>query len=138
MSDRKINIVYYSSEITNNTHKFIQKLSFNGEAFRMPSKGVFRYEEDEPYLLIIPTYTTEWMPHPVRRFLRAEMKNKERLKLLSGSVGMGNLNFFEDFGRAGIMVSDKLNVPFLGAVELSGRKYEVDKINTEIRNLNVN
>ena len=120
-------IVYFSN-VSNNTHRFVEKLDI--PAHRIP----IRWSGDEPflapkeYVLVVPTYgggnegTT--IPVQVKKFLNFEA-NRE---LLRGVVGMGNTNFGDHYCRAAEMISAKTGVPLLYRVEIMGTPDDVEQV----------
>lgn len=122
-----IHVVYFSS-ISNNTHRFIQKLGFQNS--RIP------YELDEEivvnsdYVLITPTYsgggefTSGAVPKQVIQFLN----NKQNRDFCRGVIASGNTNFGNTFAIAGPIISKKLNVPLLFQFELLGTTSDIENI----------
>lgn len=116
-------LIYFSS-VSNNTHRFVEKLGVAAE--RIP---LFSRDEpvvaSEPYVLVLPTYgggpETKAVPKQVIQFLNVE-KNRE---LLRGVIAGGNTNFGEAYGIAGDMIARKLNVPLLYKFELFGTPEDV-------------
>lgn len=119
-------IIYFSS-VSNNTHRFVEKLGVAAE--RIP---LFTKDEpvvaSEPYVLILPTYgggpETKAVPKQVIQFLNEE----ENRKLLRGVIAGGNTNFGKTYGIAGDMIARKLNVPLLYKFELFGTPQDVDAV----------
>jgi protein involved in ribonucleotide reduction len=123
-----IDVIYFSN-ITENTHKFVQKLDLAKPALRIPIKGNFDYDIMNPYVLIVPTYGTgksarEMIPHQVRKFLREESFRKP----CSGVIAGGNINFGEEYGLAGNIIARKLGVPLLYKFELAGTSLDVERV----------
>lgn len=116
-------LIYFSS-VSNNTHRFVEKLGVAAE--RIP---LFSRDEpvvaSEPYVLVLPTYgggpETKAVPKQVIQFLNVE-QNRE---LLRGVIAGGNTNFGEAYGIAGDMIARKLNVPLLYKFELFGTPEDV-------------
>jgi protein involved in ribonucleotide reduction len=117
-----VRVVYYSS-VSENTHKFVQKLGL--PAVRIPVKGAI--EVREPYVLILPTYgggkangpdpdAGGYVPKQVIAFLN----NEGNRSLIRGVIAAGNTNFGAEFCYAGDVVSRKCGVPFLYRFELMG------------------
>ncbi len=123
-----VNLVYFSS-ISNNTHRFIQKLKYE-KTHRIPLEEDEKLNVDEPYVLFCPTYsgggsdTKGAVPKPVIRFLNDENNRKN----CYGVIASGNANFNETFCLAGTILSTKLNVPLLYQFELLGTKDDVVKM----------
>jgi protein involved in ribonucleotide reduction len=117
-----VRLVYFSS-VSENTHKFVQKLGM--PAVRIPLRGAI--EVREPYVLILPTYgggkangpdpdAGGYVPKQVIAFLN----NEGNRSLIRGVIAAGNTNFGAEFCYAGDVVSRKCGVPFLYRFELMG------------------
>lgn len=122
-------LVYFSS-VSENTHRFVQKLEL--PATRIPLHG--RIEVDQPYVLVLPTYgggrgtpsiaddaAGGYVPKQVIAFLN----NEHNRGLLRGVIAAGNTNFGAEFGYAGDVVSRKCGVPYLYRFELMGTDEDV-------------
>ena len=125
-----VRVVYFSS-VSENTHRFVQKLGL--PAIRIPLKGAI--EVDEPYVLILPTYgggrangpdpeAGAYVPKQVIAFLN----NEHNRSLLRGVIAAGNTNFGAEFCYAGDVVSRKCGVPFLYRFELMGTVEDVEAV----------
>ena len=125
-----VRVVYFSS-VSENTHRFVQKLDL--PAIRIPVKGAI--EVEEPYVLILPTYgggrangpdpeDGSYVPKQVIAFLN----NEHNRSLLRGVIAAGNTNFGAEFCYAGDVVSRKCNVPFLYRFELMGTVDDVEAV----------
>lgn len=83
---------------------------------------------DEPCVLIVPTFgagpNTQAVPRPVIRFLNIE-QNRNQVK---GVIGTGNTNFGDTFGYAADVVAQKLRVPVLYKLEISGTPVDVERV----------
>ncbi|MGY6172352.1 class Ib ribonucleoside-diphosphate reductase assembly flavoprotein NrdI [Candidatus Mycoplasma pogonae] len=123
----EIFVVYFSS-ISNNTHRFIQKLGF--ENARIPYDIDQDLKVNKEYVLIVPTYsgggehTSGAVPKQVIKFLN----NKNNRELCRGVIASGNTNFGNTFAIAGPILSKKLNVPLLFQFELLGTQADVENI----------
>lgn len=117
-------IVYFSTN-SNNTKRFVEKLSFNNE--RIPLKQELFVEK--PFVLIVPTYAAPdgkgAVPKQVIRFLN----NEKNRSLIRGVISSGNKNFGSTYAIAGDIISKKCNVPLLYRFELAGTNEDVDKVN---------
>jgi len=116
-------VIYFSS-VSDNTHRFIQKLGI--EAHRIP----LHIKDEplvatEPYVLVVPTYgggpETKAVPKQVIRFLNDERNRK----WIRGVIAGGNTNFGEAYGIAGDIIANKLKVPVLYKFELFGTPDDV-------------
>lgn len=121
-----LDIVYFSN-ISENTHRFIETLKWEGNVHRIPVKGEAEFENLKPYVIICPSYGTETnghVPPQVRKFFT----NKEYVNLCVGVIGSGNINFGPEFAAAGDVISKKLQVPLLYKFELAGTSEDINKI----------
>lgn len=115
-----LNIVYFSN-ITETTHRFVQKINTHGgTVYRIPLKGDFAHCLLEEYILITPTYGDHsgrgHIPPQVRKFLNeADLR-----KMCVGVVSAGNRNFGKEFAKAGDLIANKLEIPLICKIELSG------------------
>lgn len=125
-----VRVVYFSS-VSENTHRFVQKLGL--PAVRIPLHD--RIEVDEPYVLILPTYgggrangpdpdAGGYVPKQVITFLN----NPHNRSLIRGVIAAGNTNFGAEFCYAGDVVSRKCGVPYLYRFELMGTAEDVEAV----------
>jgi protein involved in ribonucleotide reduction len=125
-----VRVVYFSS-VSENTHRFVQKLGL--PCIRIPLKGAI--EVEEPFVLILPTYgggrangpdpeAGSYVPKQVIAFLN----NEHNRLLLRGVIAAGNTNFGAEFCYAGNVVSRKCGVPYLYRFELMGTAEDVDSV----------
>ena len=125
-----VRLVYFSS-VSENTHRFVQKLG--QPAIRIPLKGAIQV--DEPYVLSLPTYgggrangpdpeAGSYVPKQVIAFLN----NEHNRSLLRGVIAAGNTNFGAEFCYAGDVVSRKCGVPYLYRFELMGTVDDVEAV----------
>ncbi len=126
-------LVYFSS-VSENTHRFVDKLGL--PATRIPLRGGI--EVDLPYVLVLPTYggghqapdagrkglAGGYVPKQVIAFLN----NEHNRSLLRGVIAAGNTNFGAEFGYAGDVVSRKCDVPYLYRFELMGTDEDVHSV----------
>ncbi|AUF83381.1 class Ib ribonucleoside-diphosphate reductase assembly flavoprotein NrdI [Mesoplasma syrphidae] len=128
-----IHVVYFSS-ISNNTHRFIQKLGIDNS--RIPFEINEEILVNSDYVLITPTYsgggnlTDGAVPKQVIKFLN----NKQNRDFCRGVIASGNTNFGDTFALAGPIISKRLNVPLLYQFELLGTKNDVETISEIIKN----
>ncbi len=131
--DGPARVVYFSS-VSENTHRFVQKLGF--AAVRIPLRGPI--EVDEPYVLVLPTYGGGKVNGPdtpdangggyVPKQVIAFLNNEHNRSLIRGVIAAGNTNFGAEFCYAGNVVSRKCGVPFLYRFELMGTAEDVDAV----------
>jgi protein involved in ribonucleotide reduction len=122
-------LVYFSS-VSENTHRFVQKLHV--PATRIPLQGSI--EVDRPYVLVLPTYgggrktpsinEGGYVPKQVIAFLNDEHNRG----LLRGVIAAGNTNFGAEFCYAGDVVARKCGVPYLYRFELMGTDEDVHAV----------
>ena len=119
-----LHIAYFSNE-SENTHRFMQRLLSYAEAANQPISATrLNIKGDQPildedYILIVPAYGTERTGHTppqVKKFLNDENTRNHCV----GVIGTGNINFGDEYAAAGDIVSQKLQVPLLHKIELSG------------------
>ncbi|MDQ6752386.1 MAG: class Ib ribonucleoside-diphosphate reductase assembly flavoprotein NrdI [Actinomycetota bacterium] len=119
-------LIYFSS-VSDNTHKFVQKLGL--ESARLP---LYTGEDTllalGPYVLVLPTYGGEEghgaVPRQVIKFLNIEQNRS----LIRGVIGAGNTNFGETYCLAADIVAAKCKVPLLYRFELMGTSEDVDRV----------
>jgi protein involved in ribonucleotide reduction len=125
-----VNIVYFSN-VSNNTHRLVRKVGLGG--VRIPYR---RTEEmpviDGEYVLITPTYELkDGVPHQVRAFLSINHAPV-------GVIATGNRNFAGNFGIAGRVLSNDLQVPELvPPVEISGTSEDIQNIQWKVSEISV-
>lgn len=121
-----LNIVYFSN-VSNNTHRFVNSLEWTGHVYRIPIKGIFDYTLLNSYVLICPSYGDAnhgHIPPQVKKFLNEEANRKHCV----GVIGAGNITFGEDFAKAANILSTKLHVPLLYKFELAGTENDREKV----------
>lgn len=119
-----IDIIYFSN-VSNNTHRFVEKLNLATNIERIPIRGEYEGTPERPYVLIVPTYGIKsGVPIQVKKFI-AKAKNR---KMLVGVIGTGNENFGADYARAGEVISNKCQVPLLYKLEMFGTTEDVIKV----------
>lgn len=126
-------VVYFSS-VSENTHRFVQKLW--ARAVRLPlhtadPPPLVR----EPYVLAVPTYGRPGgagaVPPQVVKFLNVEANRH----FLRGVIGAGNTNFGESFCLAADKISAKCGVPVFYKFELMGTEDDVTRVNEGLMKL---
>jgi protein involved in ribonucleotide reduction len=127
-----VQVVYFSS-VSENTHRFVQKLGLPAVRIPLKNGGVEgSIEVQVPYVLILPTYgggrangpdpeAGGYVPKQVIAFLN----NKHNRSLIRGVIAAGNTNFGAEFCYAGDVVSRKCGVPYLYRFELMGTTDDV-------------
>ncbi len=115
-------LVFFSS-VTENTARFVEKLDVPAVRIPLKASEAAEFTVDEDFVLVTPTYADGRVPPQVVKFLNLE-QNRVRCK---GVIGSGNRNFFEDFAKAGDIISAKLQVPLLYQFELAGTPEDIIK-----------
>lgn len=115
-------LVFFSST-TENTARFVEKLDVPAVRIPLKTSDAAEFTVDEDFVLVTPTYADGRVPPQVVKFLNLE-QNRIRCK---GVIGSGNRNFFEDFAKAGNIISAKLQVPLLYQFELAGTPEDIEK-----------
>lgn len=119
-----VHIVYFSS-VTNNTHRFVEKLGFPAQRIGLRAADP-AITVTVPYVLVVPTYgggsIAGAVPKQVIKFLN-DPANRAGIR---GVIAGGNTNFGEAFGLAGDIIAVKCHVPHLFRFELLGTPAEID------------
>jgi protein involved in ribonucleotide reduction len=123
-----MDIVYYSN-VSNNTARFVAKLSPEHTAWRLPlRRSEPMIQMAAPFVLITPTYGAgndgHAVPGPVIRFLN-DPHNRHHLR---GVIASGNTNFGRTFCLAGEIIAEKLQVPLLHKFEILGTPEDVTRV----------
>ena len=124
-------IVYFSST-TRNTERFVQKLDI--PAARIPLRRADApLTVDEPFVLVCPTYgggasSTGGNSRPVPKQVIQFLNDPSNRELLRGVIAAGNINFGEDFCKAGDIISAKCQVPHMYKFELFGTPRDVQRV----------
>lgn len=118
-------IVYFSS-VSENTHRFVERLGLPATRIPLHLEDVF--EVDEEYVLIVPTYgggnNKSAVPRQVIKFLN----NVHNRSLIRGVIAAGNTNFGKAYCIAGDIISAKCAVPYLYRFELLGTAEDVTRV----------
>lgn len=125
-------LITYFSSTSLNTHRFVQKLD-------MPNKRIPLLKKDgellvtEPHVLFVPTYgggagMSGDYSRPVPKQVIKFLNNEGNRNLLRGVIAAGNLNFGQDFCKAGDIVAKKCGVPYLYRFELMGTDHDVRRV----------
>ncbi|SNY78948.1 class Ib ribonucleoside-diphosphate reductase assembly flavoprotein NrdI [Enterobacter sp. CC120223-11] len=118
-------LVFFSSS-SENTLRFIERLGL--PAVRIPLNERERIQVDEPFILVVPSYggggTAGAVPRQVIRFLN----DPHNRALIRGVIASGNRNFGEAYGRAGDVIAQKCDVPYLYRFELMGTSRDIDNV----------
>lgn len=122
-------LVVYFSSVTDNTHRFVQKLGLPN--VRIP----LRLKDEplvviEPYVLVCPTYgggvsLTHENSRPVPKQVIRFLNDEHNRSLIRAVIAGGNSNFGTDFGKAGEIISGKCKVPYVYRFEMMGNEEDV-------------
>lgn len=127
-------IVIYFSSVSNNTHRFVNKLNLDSERIPIYYKKCKLFAR-KPFFLITPTYggglkNRGYVPKQVVKFLNI-LNNRT---LLKGVISSGNKNFGDTYCLAGDIIAAKCNVNHIYKFELAGTNDDVDKVNKGLKN----
>ncbi|PQM73597.1 class Ib ribonucleoside-diphosphate reductase assembly flavoprotein NrdI [Corynebacterium sp. J010B-136] len=122
-------LVVYFSSVTDNTHRFVQKLDLPNERIPLRLKDE-PLIVNEPYVLVCPTYgggvsLTGENSRPVPRQVIRFLNNEHNRSFIRAVVAGGNSNFGADFGKAGEVISAKCKVPYVYRFEMMGNEDDV-------------
>lgn len=129
--------VVYFSGFSGNTARFVEKLTLDNPATRIP----LHWNVNEPltvdreYVLFVPTYgggnDNTTVPKQVIKFLNIPSNRQ----LLRGIVGFGNTNFGDHYGKAADIIAEKTGAPVIARVEIFGTPYDVEKVTRKMNEL---
>ncbi|MCS4490534.1 class Ib ribonucleoside-diphosphate reductase assembly flavoprotein NrdI [Corynebacterium sp. ES2794-CONJ1] len=125
-------VVYFSS-VSENTHRFVQKLGFDSARIPLKPKQEGMIRVDRPFVLIVPTYGGGSMKGAVPPQVKAFLNIPENRALIRGVISAGNTNFGEAYCAAGQVISQKCHVPQLYRFELLGTSHDVDIVRDGLR-----
>lgn len=123
-------IVYYSK--TNMSKRFLEKVRehLDIKCYRITESANFVCHA--PFVMVTPTYDYGRVPEQVTQFLEEET-NRENMQAV---VSSGNKNWgAENFARAGKIISEQHNVPWLHKLEMQGNSSDVKKVTDSIKEL---
>lgn len=125
-------LVYFSS-VSENTHRFVQKLQVPSERIPLKSDEAADFLVHTPYILVVPSYgggsAKGAVPKPVIQFLN-QAHNR---RLIRGVIAAGNTNFGTAYCMAGTIIAQKCQVPLMYKFELLGTPDDVEKVRTGVR-----
>lgn len=128
-----VHVVYFSS-VSENTHRFVNKLKVAAERIPLRSSDPALTVNDR-YILIVPTYgggnINGAVPKQVIRFLN----DPHNRALLLGVVSGGNTNFGTAYCLAGDILAAKCGVPHLYQFELMGTADDVEVVREGLTSL---
>ncbi|MGC0250431.1 class Ib ribonucleoside-diphosphate reductase assembly flavoprotein NrdI [Pseudactinotalea sp. Z1748] len=120
-------VIYFSS-VSNNTHRFVQRLDVQAERIPLRPTEPFLHVGTDEYVLITPTYghgtPRGAVPKQVIKFLN----DAHNRSLCRGVVAAGNTNFGPGYCLAGDIIARKLGVPHLHRFELLGTPEDIDAV----------
>jgi len=119
-------LVYFSS-VSENTHRFIQRLGVDAQRIPVSPKDPF-LNVSEPYVLVVPTYGGGNEGGAVPRQVIKFLNDPHNRSLIRGVIAAGNTNFGEAYCIAGDIISTKCRVPYLYGFELLGTAEDVTRV----------
>jgi protein involved in ribonucleotide reduction len=119
-------LVYFSS-VSENTHRFIQRLGVDAQRIPVSPKDAF-LNVSEPYVLVVPTYGGGNEGGAVPRQVVKFLNDAHNRSLIRGVIAAGNTNFGEAYCIAGDIISTKCRVPYLYGFELLGTAEDVTRV----------
>ena len=119
-------LVYFSS-VSENTHRFIQRLGVDAQRIPVSPKDAF-LNVSEPYVLVVPTYGGGNEGGAVPRQVIKFLNDAHNRSLIRGVIAAGNTNFGEAYCIAGDIISTKCRVPYLYGFELLGTAEDVMRV----------
>jgi len=118
-------VVYFSS-VSENTKRFVDKLGVKTVRIPLKTEEAAEFVHDQDSVLVVPTYgggnEGGTVPKQVIKFLN----NPENRKHIKAVIAGGNTNFGEHFCRAGDIVANKLGLPVLYRLEITGTPEDVN------------
>ncbi|CAM3708555.1 class Ib ribonucleoside-diphosphate reductase assembly flavoprotein NrdI [Isoptericola cucumis] len=124
-------LVYFSS-VSENTHRFVQRLGLEELGIGVHRIPVRRTDEflrvDEPYVLMVPTYGGGNEGGAVPRRVREFLNDAHNRSFIRGVIAAGNTNFGAAYCIAGDIISAKCQVPYLYAFELLGTAEDARRV----------
>ena len=132
-------LVVYFSSTTENTKRFVEKLGYRSRRIPLQPAKEGHLRVDEPFVLVCPTYgggasltraTAKPVPPQVIKFLN-DPGNRRHLRAV---IAGGNSNFGADYGRAGDIISQKCDVPYVYRFELMGNAEDVELVRQGLNN----
>ena len=101
-------LVVYFSSVTDNTHRFVQKLGLPNVRIPLRLKDE-PLVVNEPYVLVCPTYgggvsLTRENSRPVPKQVIRFLNDEHNRGFIRAVVAGGNSNFGPDFGKAGEII----------------------------------
>lgn len=125
-------LVYFSS-VSENTHRFVQKLQVPARRIPLKSDEAAVWTVDTPFILVVPSYgggsANGAVPKPVIQFLNQACNRS----LIRGVIAAGNTNFGTAYCMAGTIIAQKCQVPLMYKFELLGTPEDVDKVRAGVR-----
>jgi protein involved in ribonucleotide reduction len=122
-----MSIIVYFSSVSENTHRFVEKLGFESRRIPLHSReGALTV--DQPYILITPTYGGGEAKGAVPKQVIQFLNDAHNRALIRGVIAAGNTNFGHAYCLAGNIISQKCQVPYLYHFELLGTAEDVTHV----------
>ena len=127
-------VVYFSS-VSENTKRLVEKLGLKTVRIPLKTDEAERFTYDHDSVLVVPTYGSgeekTTVPKQVIKFLN----NPENRKHIKAVVATGNTNFGSSYGLAGDIVSQKLGVPLIQRIEITGTPEDIEQLKERLNKL---
>lgn len=125
--------VVYFSNVSENTHRFVQKL--DRPAFRIPVQAGDLLLATRPYILVTPTYGAGKLGGAVPKQVVKFLNDERNRTLLRGVIAGGNTNFGSAYCLSGEIIAAKCHVPLLYRFEVFGDSEDVSNVQTILTQL---
>ena len=123
-------VVYFSS-VSENTHRFVERLGM--PATRIPVRWTDGFQVDEEYVLVVPTYGGGEQKGAVPKQVIKFLNDPHNRGLIRGVIASGNTNFGTGYCLAGDIISAKCQVPVLYKYEWLGTAEDADRVREGLR-----
>lgn len=120
-------VVYFT--VTGQTRRFVKKLAVS-DPYEIDGIDP-EHEVNEPFVLIVPSYSDPAITEPVDEFLGYGTNSKN----LKGIVGNGNRNFAELFIITAKELAHKYQKPIIYAFEFNGTPRDVENFRKAVKKL---
>lgn len=123
-------MIVYFSNVTNYTHRFVEKLDNDIPVARLPiyTKEDTLYME-QPYILMFPSYGTGSFKRAVPKQVIKFLNVPDNRQYLQGIIASGNRTFGSDYLIGGKLAEYKTGKSLLYGLELSGTVEDVNNVN---------
>lgn len=122
-----LKVVYFS--VTGQTRRFVKKLE-SDNTYEIDGIDP-EHEVNEPFVLVVPSYSDDAITEPVDEFLSYGSNAKN----LKGIVGNGNRNFAELFIITAKRLAKKYHAPIIYAFEFNGTPRDVSNFKKAVKKI---